>query len=109
MATSYSINKGINKPVEFKGLKAQYIWFLGGGILGLLILFMILYIIGVNTFICLGLIGIGGTGLFIYVYRLSNAYGEHGMLKMRAKRRIPSVIKSSSRKVFIKTMSCLRN
>lgn len=28
----YQINKGINKPIEFKGLKAQYIWYLGGGL-----------------------------------------------------------------------------
>ena len=33
MANSvYKINKGINKPIEFKGLKAQYIWYLGGGL-----------------------------------------------------------------------------
>ena len=27
----YKVNKGINKPIEFRGLKAQYIWWLGGG------------------------------------------------------------------------------
>ena len=55
MASSvYQINKGINKPIEFKGLKAQYIWYLGGGLVALLILFAIIYIAGVNMFICLG-------------------------------------------------------
>ena len=50
MASSiYGINKGINKPIEFKGLKAQYIWYLGGGLAGLLVLFGVLYISGVNT------------------------------------------------------------
>jgi uncharacterized membrane protein YdcZ (DUF606 family) len=103
MANSvYSINKGINKPVEFRGLKAQYIWYLGGGLLGLMILFAVLYILGTNTFVCLGIIGVLGTGLFLYIYRLSNTYGEHGMLKMRAKRSIPKVIKCNSRKVFMK-------
>jgi hypothetical protein len=100
--SSYPINKGINKPVEFRGLKAQYIWYLGGGLLVLMILFAILYIIGVNTFVCLGIIGIAGTGLFLYIYRLSNTYGEHGMLKMRAKGNIPKVVKSNSRKIFLK-------
>ena len=52
----YHINKGINKPVEFKGLKAQYIWYLGGGLVALLILFAIIYIVGVNVFICLAVI-----------------------------------------------------
>ena len=101
MANSvYQINKGINKPVEFRGLKAQYIWYLAGGVLALLILFAILYIAGVNTFICLVLIGLLGTALFLTVYRISNKYGEHGIMKKMASRCVPHLIKSNSRKVF---------
>jgi len=48
----YQINKGINKAIEFRGLKAQYIWYLAGGILLLMTLFAVLYIAGINTFIC---------------------------------------------------------
>ena len=108
MATSvYTINKGINKPIEFKGLKAQYIWYLGGGLLALLILFAVLYICGVNTFICLGIIIISGTGLFMYVYKLSHKHGQYGMMKTIAKRSIPETIKSYSRKVF--TDLCKKN
>lgn len=108
MTTSvYTINKGINKPIEFKGLKAQYIWYLGGGLLTLLILFAILYICGVNMFVCLGIILISGTALFVHVYKLSHKYGEHGMMKSLAKRSIPSVIKTYSRKTFISL--CKRN
>jgi hypothetical protein len=102
MPTSvYSINKGINKPIEFKGLKAQYIWYLGGGLLVLLILFAILYICAVHTFLCLAIIIFFGTGLFMHVYKLSRKYGEHGMMKSLAKRSIPTVVKSYSRKTFI--------
>jgi hypothetical protein len=102
MATSvYQINKGINKPVEFKGFKAQYIWYLGGGLIGLLILFAILYICGVNTFICLGLILGLGFLLFSYVYKLSHKYGQYGLMKKVAKRSIPKTIKTYSRKEFI--------
>ena len=101
MSTSvYQINKGINKPIEFKGLKAQYIWWLGGGLLILLVLFAVLYICGINTFVCLGIIVCGGTGLFIHVYRLSHRYGQHGMMKELARRSIPSVVKNYSRKLF---------
>ena len=101
MANSvYKINKGINKPIEFKGLKAQYIWYLGGGLVILLILFAVLYIIGVNTFLCLGLIVILGAMLFSWVYSISNKYGEHGMMKKIAKRGVPLVLKSYSRKFF---------
>ena len=67
MSTSvYHISKGINKPLEFKGLKAQYIWYLGGGLVALLILFAIMYISGVNVYLSLVLIISAGTGLFYF-------------------------------------------
>jgi len=99
-ASVYTVNKGINKPVEFKGLRAQYIWYLGGGLIVLLILFAILYICGVNTFVCLGIALLTGIALFMYVYKLSRKYGEHGMMKALAKKKIPDVVKSYSRKTF---------
>ena len=92
----YQINKGINKAIEFKGLKGQYIWYLGGGLVALLILFAIIYIIGTNIFFCLTLIVLLGTGLFLYVYKLSRTYGQHGLMKKMAKRSVPDVIKSYS-------------
>ena len=46
----YQINKGINKPIEFKGLKAQYIGYLAGGLVGLLILFAVMYISGLPVY-----------------------------------------------------------
>ena len=101
MNSIYQINKGINKSIEFRGLKAQYIWYLGGGLIGLLILFAAMYFIGFNTFVCLGIIVIAGTALFMYIYKLSNTYGEYGMMKKLAKRSVPSLIKSNSRKVFV--------
>ncbi|HMH35213.1 MAG TPA: DUF4133 domain-containing protein [Puia sp.] len=102
MANSvYKINKGINAPIEFKGLKAQYIWWLGGGVVALMIIFSIMYIMGVNSFLCMGLVLIAGGFLFIYIYRLSNKYGEHGMKKRIARRKIPTLVKSKSRNHFI--------
>lgn len=103
MANSvYKINKGINKSIEFKGLKAQYIWYLAAGIVGLLLLFAILYMIGVNSYISIGVIVLAGTGVFVWIYKLSNTYGEHGMKKKLAARSIPRVIKSYTRQQFIK-------
>jgi len=37
----YPINKGIGRPVEFKGLKAQYLFIFCGGLLALFVLFVI--------------------------------------------------------------------
>jgi Domain of unknown function (DUF4133) len=101
MSTSvYKINKGVNQSLVFKGLKAQYIWWLGGGIMGLMFVFSILCIVDINAFICVALILIAGLCLFLQVYKISNKYGERGMMKKMAKKRIPSCIKSHSRKHF---------
>jgi hypothetical protein len=100
MNSVYKINKGINKPVEFKGLKAQYIWYLGGGVLVLLVLFSVLYFIGINLYVCVALVLLLGTGLVIVVYKMSDTYGEHGLLKKMARGSIPHRLVCTSRRVF---------
>jgi hypothetical protein len=100
MNSVYKINKGINKPIEFKGLKAQYIWYLGIGVIILMIVFATIYILGINMFLCLGIIAILGTLLFVGVYRLSDTYGQHGLIKKLARRNIPTSITSKTRKTF---------
>lgn len=103
MANSvYTINKGINRSIEFKGLKAQYIWYLGGGLLALLILFAVLYIAGLNPIACMVIILAAGALVFVKAYRMSNKYGEHGMMKAIAAKRVPKVVACSSRKIFMK-------
>ena len=97
----YQINKGINQSIEFKGLKAQYIWYLGGGIVVLMILFAVMYIIGLPSMVCIGLIGVLGTLLVIKMYKMSNKYGEHGMMKAIARKQLPKSIKVFSRRVFM--------
>ena len=101
MASIYQINKGINKPIEFKGLKAQYIGYLAIGLVALLILFAAMYIMGVNMFICIAVIAISGSVLFIRVFALSNKYGEYGLLKKTAKRYLPTFLRFTTRNVFI--------
>jgi hypothetical protein len=96
----YTINKGINKSIEFRGLRAQYIWYFGGLVIALMILFAVLYIAGAGTLISLGLTG--GLAAFggIRIFALSRRYGEHGMMKAISRRKVPRVLKSYSRKFF---------
>ena len=97
---SYTINKGINRPIEFKGLKAQYIGYLGGGLVALLILFTILYLTGLAIYLCILIILGSGSLLFYKVFGLSHQYGEHGLMKRNAKRYLPNYLKFKSRKLF---------
>jgi hypothetical protein len=96
----YQINKGINKAIEFKGLKAQYIGYLGAGLVTLLVLFAVFYIIGVPVYLCIVLIAGSGTVLFTQVFRLSNKYGQYGLMKRGARRFLPGYLKFNSRRLF---------
>lgn len=89
---SYNINKGIGRTVEFKGLKAQYLFIFAGGLLGILVLVMVLYIAGVGSYGCIGLGG-GGASLIIWqTFALNKKHGEHGLMKLAAKKRHPKYI-----------------
>lgn len=100
MSTVYKINKGINKSIEFKGIKAQYIIYLASGMVGLLLLFAILYVIGVNSYICMGIVIPSAICLYIGVQRYSKKYGEHGLLNYSARKQLPHHIRVSSEKYF---------
>ena len=105
---TYPINKGIGRSVEFQGLKSQYLFIFAGGLLALFVLFVILYMAGVNQWIC---IGFGGTSASILVWQtfsLNRRYGEHGLMKRSAlhshprylinRRRIPRLFRHRERK-----------
>lgn len=89
---TYHINKGIGRTVEFKGLKAQYLFIFAGGLLGLLVLVMILYMAGVNTYICLSVGGLTSSVLIWQTFSLNRKYGEHGLMKLGAQKKHPKYI-----------------
>lgn len=101
MASVYQINKGVSRPIEFKGLKGVYIGVVAGGLVFLLVLFAALYIVGTPPYAVLVIILSLGAGLFGGVSRLSKRFGVHGLGKHLAKRGIPSHIRFSSRRVFV--------
>lgn len=100
MATVYQINKGVSKPIVFKGLKAQYIAYLAIGLVLLLLSFAILYIAGLSLFVVLPVILILGSALFMVTFRLSHRFGEHGLMKLMAKKGLPKYLRFSSRRIF---------
>lgn len=100
MSSVYQINKGVNKPIEFRGLYGQYIAYLAVGLVVLLLTFVALYLLHVPLYMILPTILALGSGLFFSVFRLSKRFGIHGLLKWTAKRGLPKYIRFSSRRVF---------
>ncbi|HVU56060.1 MAG TPA: DUF4133 domain-containing protein [Puia sp.] len=100
MYAVFKMHRRVNAPVEFKGLKGQYILYAGTTVIGSMMLFAILYIVGVNSYFCLflcfgiGVVGIGGA------YHLSQRYGAHGWRKRRRARASPKALRSGSRRMY---------
>ena len=73
----YPINKGIGRPVEFKGLKAQYLFIFAGGLLALFILFVILYMVGIGQWICIFFGAVQDFGsIFVSIRHQGKSLGE---------------------------------
>jgi hypothetical protein len=88
----YNVNRGIGKPAEFKGLKSQYLFIFAGGLLGLFIVFVVMYMAGVDQWICI-IFGITAASILVYgVFHLNRKYGEHGLMKAQARRNHPRYV-----------------
>ena len=85
----YPVNKGAGNPVEFKGLKSQYLFVFAGGLTMVLLAVVILYLVGVAQWICISFGSISGGLLVWMTFRLNARYGEHGLMKLLAERRHP--------------------
>jgi hypothetical protein len=88
----YPINKGIGSPAEFQGLKSQYLFIFAGGLLGLFVVFVVMYMADVNQWICI-VFGIVSSLFLVYgTFYLNRKYGEHGLMKAQAKRNHPRYV-----------------
>ena len=85
----YPVNKGIGRSVEFKGLKAQYLFIFVGGLLALFVLFVILYMFGIDQWICIGFGVVSASVLVWQTFALNARYGEHGLMKLGATKSHP--------------------
>lgn len=102
MASVYEINKGINRPIEFKGFRAQYVTYLAIGLVTLLLFFAVGYIIGIAPYILVAVTAGGGFALVSWIYKLSHKYGEFGLMKASAYRIIPACIVCHSRRFLLR-------
>ena len=70
-------------------LKAQYLFIFGGGLLALFVLFVILYMVGIDQWICIGF-GVASSSVLVWqTFALNARYGEHGLMKLGAARSHP--------------------
>ena len=100
----FELNKGIGKSAEFKGLKAQYLFLFAAGLLAVFVVFIILYMVGINQWICIGLGVVTASVLVWATFALNEKYGEHGLMKLLSSRQHPRFLinRITPRKLFKK-------
>ena len=52
--SDFEINKGVGREVEFKGLRAQYLFIFAFGLLAVFVVFVIMYTAGIGQWVCIG-------------------------------------------------------
>jgi len=82
---SWEINKGIGRTVEFKGLKAQYLFLFAGGLLAVFIVLVVLYLMGVSQIACLVIGVVGATIVVWQTFAMNRKYGQYGLMKRSAR------------------------
>lgn len=85
----FNINKGIGKSVEFKGLKSQYLFIFAAGLLVVFVVFVIMYMAGIDQWFCIGFGCIAAAVLVGLTFNLNAKYGEYGLMKMLAQKQHP--------------------
>ena len=88
----YAINKGIGRSVEYKGLKAQYLFIFAGGLLTLFVVYVIMYISGVSQWFCIGFGVTAASALVWLTFHLNAKYGQYGLMKLTAVKYHPRYI-----------------
>lgn len=73
-------------------LKSQYLFIFAGGLLAVFVVFIILFMAGVNQWLCIGFIVSASLLLVWQTFRLNARYGTHGLMKAAARKRHPRFI-----------------
>ena len=97
MAT-YQVNRGVGKPVEYLGLRAQYVIYL---VLSLLLVILISFILSL-LLNAMGALCFGIIAFLLAVcscFKLNNTYGEHGLMQHWASKKVVKHI-SVTRRIY---------
>ena len=88
--SDFEINKGVGREVEFKGLRAQYLFIFAFGLLAVFVVFVIMLTAGSG--------GVSAATAVVWLtFSLNRRFGSHGLMKLLAARQHPRRILSRKR------------
>ena len=102
------VNKGVGREVEFQGLTAQYLVLFVAGLLGVFILFVMMYAAGLPQGLCIFTAVAAATLLVWGTFSLNRRFGPHGLQKLLSSRRHPRRIVHRRAVGRLLGMACIR-
>lgn len=95
MAT-YKVNRGVGKPVEFFGLRSQYVVYLVFLVL-LTTIFSFILLLLLNAMVALPIGIIAFLLAICSCFKLNNTFGEHGLMQLMASKKVVKHISITKR------------
>lgn len=97
----YDINKGVNRPLDFYGLKEQNIIYFAAGILIAIVFYFFLAFI--NQYVAIAVAIVIAAVDYLACYYINNKFGVHGLAKSSAMKSCPQRIQIKRIRSLIKT------
>lgn len=86
----YTINKGVNRPLDFYGLKETYIFYFVGGLLCAILVYFLLQFL--SNWVAIPASLVVAAASYFVTYYLNNKYGANGLSKRLAQNACPKRI-----------------
>jgi hypothetical protein len=97
----YNMNRGINKTWEVQGFVGKNVLYLAGGIIGTFFAFIVLFLIGVPVLFNVLFAIVAICSVWFGIGHINSKYGEHGLMKMSARRAAPKLITNRNSQLFL--------
>jgi hypothetical protein len=93
----YQVNKGVDRPPEVLGIRGiKYLLYLAGSAVVGMVFATIFMVLGLNSFIAYGGVGLVLFGIYSKLASYSKEHGERGLVKFQSRNRYPLLIRVQS-------------
>lgn len=88
----YEVIRGADNEIEFAGLKGKYVYYLFGGLAGVVLMGLIFFLILPSSTLA-GLLTLSGAaGVFYFSFQYNKKYGRWGMEKQKIQKQLPAYV-----------------
>jgi hypothetical protein len=88
----YEVIRGADNEIEFAGLKGKYVYYLFGGLAGVVLLGLLFFLILPSSTLAGILTIIGAATVFYFTFQWNKKYGRWGMEKGKIQKQLPDFI-----------------